>query len=216
MGKIVEIIGNTASGKTTLTQALVQTGLFSSGLEQHKERPFQACMAANPLRYALSNQVDYLLLRAEQEKALRRSPKPGILDGGLEQDFFIFSRLFLEKGFLTQAEFSICQRLYQYLRDSLGSPDLVIWLDVSVETTKERYTQRERRLEIARAQDLDAIDKLLKLWLGKAFGLPLLVRLDGEMDMQALTRAALEIIVDHQIITSRTGKLKIKLMNELK
>lgn len=199
MGKIIEIVGNTGSGKTTLAQSLIQTGRFLGRMEQHQERPFQACMSTNPVRYALSNQLDYLLLRAEQESWLRKQALPGVLDGGLEEDFYLFTRLFQQKGFLTQAEFSTCERLYHFFRDSLGPPDLVIWLDVSIDLAAERYQKRNRTLEIARTDDLKWLDKNLRTWLGKAYGIPM-IRLEGSGDPVAVTAEALEMIRDHGLI----------------
>ena len=82
MGKIIVVIGNSGVGKTTLCAALSAAGPFAVGLEQHAERPFQALMAADPPRYALANQVDYLLRRAEQERCLlytSPSPRDGLL-----------------------------------------------------------------------------------------------------------------------------------------
>ena len=199
MGKIIEIIGNTGAGKTTLAHSLTKTGLFGSGIEQHQERPFHARMAANHTRYALANQVDYLLLRAEQEKLLRKQVPPGILDGGLEEDFFLFTQFFFDKSYLDRTEFGICERLYRFLRDSLGPPDLVIWIDVPLSVTQERFQQRKRYLEIAQVQDLEELEKILQTWLRKAYGFPL-VRVDGDSDIEQITQTTLELIEEYHIL----------------
>ena len=81
MNKLITIIGPSGIGKTALVRALAKTSRFETAFEQHAERPFQA-LAKQDARFTLANQMDYLLLRAEQEKQLRDSPKTGLMDGG--------------------------------------------------------------------------------------------------------------------------------------
>ncbi len=101
MGQLVVVVGNSGVGKTTLVNALARLAPFTVAREQHAERPFQALMKANPSRYALANQLDYLLYRAEQEQAIRQSPDIGLVDGGLDLDFYGFTQLFHHNGYLS-------------------------------------------------------------------------------------------------------------------
>ena len=63
MNPLITIVGASGVGKTALVQALGRTGMFSTAYEQHVERPFQSLFKPDS-RYALANQIDYLLLRA--------------------------------------------------------------------------------------------------------------------------------------------------------
>ncbi len=164
MGKLITVVGNTGVGKTTLVRALSAAGNFATGLEGHLERPFQALFKSDK-RYALANQMDYLLLRAEQEQSIRQGKQTGILDGGLEMDFCVFSRLFLQKGWLTVDEFSLLERFYRTLRNVLPPPDVIIYMQAPPAVIAERFRQRGRPLEIATASDVDAIEPLLDNWL---------------------------------------------------
>jgi deoxyadenosine/deoxycytidine kinase len=87
MNKLIVVVGNSGVGKTTLFLQLCRTAKFVTGFEQHIERPYQALFKRDP-RYALANQIDYLLLRAEQEGDIRQSSHIGLQDGGLDMDFF--------------------------------------------------------------------------------------------------------------------------------
>ncbi len=165
MGYLVSIIGNTGAGKTTLARALCATGRFVPALEQHAERPFQALFAKDLKRYALANQVDYLLLRAEQEEGLRGAESDGMLDGGLDQDFFVYTRLFHQHKSLSDDEYRLCERLYRELRRRLPAPELYVHLTAPPEVLARRIAARDRRLEIAHAPDVPAIDALLRDWL---------------------------------------------------
>lgn len=163
MGKLVTVVGVTGVGKTALVQALSTTAPFTRGLEQHDVRPFQVRFAHDP-RYALPNQIDYLLLRAEQERTLRNAAQIGLLDGGLDLDFHGFTRLFHARGYLSNEEFDLCRRLYEMLRTVLPLPDLIIRLTAPYDMVTRRLAQRDR-INIARPDDLALLDSFLDEWL---------------------------------------------------
>ena len=115
MGQLISIIGASGIGKTALAQVLAKTGQFQLAFEQHEERPFQVLYKKDS-RYGLANQIDYFLLRAEQEQELRKLPQPGLIDGGLDLDYHVFTRIFHHRGLLTDPEHDLCKRLYTTLR----------------------------------------------------------------------------------------------------
>jgi deoxyadenosine/deoxycytidine kinase len=181
MGKLIAVVGASGVGKTTLVTALCRAAPFATGLEQHAERPFQALMAADLRRYALANQVDYLLLRAEQERALREARTPGLVDGGLDLDFHGFTRLFHARGYLDAAEFALCERLYLNLRGLLGPPDLYLYLTAPVDVIEARHAARGRPLEIARRDDLALMDAYVAEWMAAVADAPV-VLVDASAD----------------------------------
>lgn len=194
MGKLITIVGNSGVGKTTLVRALSAAGDFQTGLEGHLERPFQA-LFKNDKRYALANQIDYLLLRAEQEQAIRISPRIGLLDGGLEMDFFIFCRLFRQKGWLTAEEFSLLERLVTSLRNFLPPPDVIIFMQATPDVITNRFLKRGRALEIATTDDLMAIEILLKEWL-VSVDESRLIRLNATIDDPGYSHATPDILMN--------------------
>ena len=133
MSKLVAIVGASGVGKTALVSALAKSKGFETAYEQHTERPFQS-LFKNDSRYALANQIDYFLLRAEQEKNLRASPRIGLIDGGLDLDFYGFTRLFHSRGLLTDPEFDLCRRIYEFIRQELPRPELTIRLSAEEST----------------------------------------------------------------------------------
>lgn len=163
MAQLISILGSTGVGKTSLARALAAARPFAIGLEQHDTRPYQARFKQDP-RFALANQVDYLLLRAEQETDLRRQTLPALLDGGLEQDYYGFTKLFWQRGLLSDDDHEILGRLYRQLRTAHPPPELFIYLYAPAEVIRSRLAKRER-INIASDADVEALEGWLTRWL---------------------------------------------------
>ena len=184
MSKLVTIIGNSGAGKTTLTRLLCETRdhRYIPLLEQHAERPFQQTFQQDLTKDSLANQIDYMLYRADQERAIRQGELIGVQDGGLDQDFYVFTRLFYAKGYLKQSEFELCQRFYTFMRQLLPYPDVVILLHAPVEILVKRRSQRARVIDVAQQDDLMDMEGLIQDWMGQEPFANSVVRIDVSQD----------------------------------
>lgn len=163
MNKLIAVVGTSGIGKTAFVRALAKSYPFEAAYEGHAERPFQALFKNDP-RYALANQIDYFLVRAEQEKQLRDSSQIGLVDGGLDLDFHGFTRLFHSRGLLEDPEFDLCRRAYHFIRATLPQPELIVRLYADDLTVASRLSTRDR-INIASAEDAALFNSFLDEWL---------------------------------------------------
>ena len=163
MGKLITVVGPSGVGKTALVRALAKEHDFVTALEGHDERPFQKLFKQDA-RWGLANQVDYFLLRAEQERTLRAAPQVGLIDGGLDLDYHGFARLFHKRGLLTGLELDLCRRLYKTLRSLMPLPELIVRLRADDGTVAGRLSARER-INIASAEDFALFESFIDDWL---------------------------------------------------
>ena len=167
MGKIITISGNLGAGKTTLASLICAQAGFTPYLEQPDARPFQRAFTVDPARWALANQLDFFLFRCQQEQLARQQDEIAVFDAGFDQDFHVFTRHIYQQGYLTQAEFNLCERYYCFARGVLPPPELIIRLTVELPALLQRRAIRARHtydLSLG-AQELAGIEALLDEWL---------------------------------------------------
>lgn len=168
MGKHIAVVGNLGAGKTTLTGVLSKAIGGTPHWEVPEGRPFQDLMAADAARWSLANQVDFFTYRAAQEQQIRAVVEVSVQDGGLDQDYQVFSRYLHQRGRLTAAEFALCARTYDLLRGLTPPPDLFVVVHAPVSVLAQRRALRGRATDdlIITSAELTTFQALLDSWLG--------------------------------------------------
>jgi deoxyadenosine/deoxycytidine kinase len=181
MGKLITVIGNCGIGKTALTMKLCEAGSFVALLEKNVDRPFQKSFQDNLKGFSLPNQIDFFLFRAEQEIFVRKNDIVGVQDGGLDQDYHVFTQCFHQKGYLNDEEYLLCERLYSILRQFLPLPDLIIKLSAPNSVLVNRMVKRQRDIDIIKPEDLLEMENIIEEWLAKASSVPV-IHIDSSED----------------------------------
>ena len=141
MGKIVSIEGCMGAGKTTLVNFLSDELGVEKILEQAYQNPFidEFYSGAN---VKLETELTFLLQHYSLLKKARQQDGLVLADFSIEKDL-VFARLNL-----TQDEFRIFRNVYDFVVDSVGTADMVIFLDVPIEVLFERVRLRGRPYEV--------------------------------------------------------------------
>jgi hypothetical protein len=86
------------------------------------------------------------------------------VDGGLDLDFHGFTRLFHQRGLLTDAEYNLCRHVYTFIREIYPQPELIVRLRADDITVASRLSRRER-INIATAEDSALFNSFLDEWI---------------------------------------------------
>ncbi|MFN3491633.1 MAG: deoxynucleoside kinase [Anaerolineales bacterium] len=191
MKPLTVIVGASGVGKTTLMQALCKKHDFAAAYETHNERPFQK-LFKHDSKYALANQLDYLIHKAEQEKNLRQLDKPAVMDGGLDLDFHGFTRLFHAHAWLSDLDFDLCRRVYTFIRSSLPPPELIVMLHAEEKIIRQRLAFRDR-INIASSEDAALLEKFINEWL-ESINPTNILRIDVSNESTDYTQTILQIM----------------------
>jgi deoxyadenosine/deoxycytidine kinase len=195
MGKIISVVGNLGSGKTTLTKLICDKGSFIPYWERPEEHPFHSVYGEDQHRWALANQIDFFLFRCEQEAKARQSNEIAMFDGGLDQDFHAFTRHILNRGFLNQDEFNLCKRFYHLAREYLPAPDLFIRIVVDIPTLLKRRSMRGRQTDnhLFDRQELADFARLIDQWFEYEISSPV-IQFSFEQDFQSYSNEIDQLI----------------------
>ena len=131
--------GPIGCGKTSLAQKLGQRLGATVLLEEPEANPFLAQFYRDKRRNALPTQLFFLFQRIGKLEAIRQPDlfeKPTVADFTLAKDP-LFARLTLD-----DAEFQLYSRVYEHVKPQAPVPDLVIYLQASVETLVRRVKKR--------------------------------------------------------------------------
>jgi deoxyguanosine kinase len=136
--------GPIGCGKTTLANRLAQRLNAQTLLEDPSANPFLAQFYRDMRRYALPTQLFFLFQRVAQLEGLRQPDmfaEPTVADFALAKDP-LFARLTLD-----DAEYQLYNRIFEHVKPQAPPPDLVIYLQASVNTLVARVRKRGNPVE---------------------------------------------------------------------
>ena len=140
----IVIEGVIGVGKTALTRLLGERLGVSTFFEKFEENPFLSNFYSDRARYAFQTEVFFLLNRYRQQQA---EVQPAVVQGNVVGDYlFAKTRLFAGIN-LAGDELALFEQIYDALNKQVARPDLVVYLQASLDTLMSRIYQRDRSFE---------------------------------------------------------------------
>jgi len=181
------IVGNIASGKSTLTQLLAQEIPESVAVpESFEHNPFLALYFQDPRRWAFTNAVRYLYdyVRVFTDKTAGHTFRHHFIDAGAATNRHVYGRHMLQEGIVTPEEFAFYETLCDLIERAFQypQPDAFIFVEASPRACFERM--RGRAWGYQNIISLDYLEQLRAYFyayqvLLEATRVPLL-KLDGD------------------------------------
>ena len=142
--RYIVIEGPIGCGKTSLATKLAQRLGASTLLEDAKANPFLPLFYRDMKRHALPTQLFFLFQRVQQLEQLKQPDlfgKPTVADFALAKDP-LFARMTLD-----DAEYQLYAKIFDHVRPQAPVPDVVVYLQASVETLIHRVKKRGNPIE---------------------------------------------------------------------
>jgi deoxyadenosine/deoxycytidine kinase len=143
----ITIAGNVGAGKSTLTRKVGE----KLGLDTHYEKvdgnPYLEDFYKDKSEWGFKLQLYFLAQRFRQQSQIAESGRGNIQDRSIYEDVEIFAKQLHDTGFMTNRDFETYQELFYNMTDYLKAPDLMIFLDGSIDTVLERIASRGRDME---------------------------------------------------------------------
>jgi deoxyadenosine/deoxycytidine kinase len=140
----IAIEGVIGAGKTSLARLLARDLDGRLNLEVVDENPFLARFYDDPVRYAFATQIFFLLSRFRQQQEFFQQD---LFQRRVVSDYiFAKDRIFAHLN-LGDAELQLYDRIAAELQGRVPTPDLVVYLQASVDVLMNRIARRGREYE---------------------------------------------------------------------
>jgi deoxyguanosine kinase len=148
--RYIVVEGAIGSGKTSLARRLAERLQAELVLEDPSSNPFLPQFYRDMRRYALPTQLFFLFQRVGQLEVLRQ---PDLFDRRTVADFALAKDPLFARLTLDDAEYQLYSKIYDHVKPQAPAPDLVVYLQASVETLVHRVKKRGHAMEQGISED---------------------------------------------------------------
>ena len=206
MGKrFIAVAGNIGVGKSTLSRMLSEYLCWHPFYEAVDDNPYLADFYQDMRTWSFHSQIFFLSRRLRHHRQIVDYPSTVIQDRTVYEDAEIFARNLHEQNLMSKRDYASYREMYEAIKAFLPPPDLIIYLQASVDTLGKRIRLRGRDYEqqIDPAY-LEQLNILYEEWI-EGFSLcPVLTVPSDELDF-VRNRTHLELIAT-KVLEKLQGK----------
>ncbi len=147
----IAIEGNIGSGKTSLSKLISSDFNTKLMLERFIDNPFLAKFYQNPEEFAFKLEMSFLADRYQQTN--EDLSQLNFFSQNIISDYDIHKSLIFSKINLNEDEFNLYRKLFYSLYKSIVKPDLIIFLNQTIENLKNNIRKRGRDYESTISED---------------------------------------------------------------
>lgn len=162
----VAVAGNIGAGKSSLTRLLADRFTWKPFYESVDDNPYLADFYGEMKRWSFHLQIYFLANRFKTHKHIVESGSSVIQDRSIYEDAEIFARNLYEMGRMDERDYTTYVSLFHVMMDYLKPPDLMVYLQASVDTLERQISRRGRDFEkgIERAY-LEQLNRHYEDWI---------------------------------------------------
>ncbi len=142
----IGIAGMIGAGKSTLATALGEHMGIQAYYEPVQDNEYLQDFYTDTKKYSFAMQVYLLNRRFQQHQEIIWKGRSAVQDRTIYEDS-IFARMLAENGLMDERDYRTYKQLFKHMSNFMCKPSVIVYLDVSPETSMKRIQQRSRGVE---------------------------------------------------------------------
>lgn len=146
---VITIAGTVGVGKSTMTKALADALQFRTSFEKVDANPYLDLFYDDFEKWSFHLQIYFLAERFKEQKRMFEYGGGFIQDRSIYEDTGIFAKMHWEKGTMNNVDYETYTNLFEamVMTPYFPHPDLLIYLEGSIDDIIERIQERGRQME---------------------------------------------------------------------
>ncbi len=146
---VITIAGTVGVGKSTMTKALADALQFRTSFENVDTNPYLDLFYEDFEKWSFHLQIYFLAERFKEQKRMFEYGGGFIQDRSIYEDTGIFAKMHWDKGTMNNVDYETYTNLFEamVMTPYFPHPDLLIYLEGSIEDILSRIQERGRAME---------------------------------------------------------------------